>query len=147
MTCLECHKELSYIDHKNSMELFDVELCKKHYDRLLRLNRRHKTSLQAIRLYYGLKEAGENPMLAWWDGKKSVDIALPRVKLNVEIDHEPHLYSHKRAMEELEEAMHSMNDGFTTLRIPHMLIAEKMRETVQDILQIKAGLQQSQQVI
>ncbi|MDC6351400.1 hypothetical protein PP178_07530 [Zeaxanthinibacter sp. PT1] len=147
MTCLECHKELSYIDHKNAMELFGVELCRRHYDRLLKLNKRQKTSLQAIRLYYGLKEAGENPMLAWWDGKKSVDIALPRVKLNVEIDHQPQLYSHKRAMEELEEAMQSMNEGFTTLRIPHMLIAEKMRETVQDILQIKAGLQQSQQVI
>ena len=30
---------------------------------------------EAGMLYYGLKEAGIKPMLAWWDGKKFVDLA------------------------------------------------------------------------
>jgi len=36
------------------------------------------TPIEAIQLYYGLKEVGVNAMLEWWDGKKSIDIAISR---------------------------------------------------------------------
>ncbi len=147
MNCLECSKELSYIDHKNAIETFGVELCLKHRVRMEKLMRRKNTPIEAIRLYYGLKQAGENPMLEWWDGNKSVDIAFSRVKLNIEIDTEYEMLTHEQAMNDLEQTMHSFKNGFTTIRIPHILIRKYPKETVQNILGIMEGLRANIKVI
>ena len=104
------------------MDIFEVELCERHTDLMLQLQEKHDTPVEAIQLYYGLKEAGVNAMLEWWDGKKSIDIAISRVKLNIEIDTEYHMLTHEQAINDLEEAMHSFKNGFTTIRIPHDLV-------------------------
>lgn len=140
MTCLECKKELSYLDHRKAIELFDVELCKAHRTRLERLMKFHKTSAEAIILYYGLRQAGIKAMLAWWDGTKTVELAVSRVRLNIEIDLCREPLSVEQALEELEEAMHSYHDGYTTLRIPHYLVRTHLKETVETLLGIVAGL-------
>ena len=145
MNCLECNKELSYLDHRNAMDSLGVELCSHH--RLERLVEKNNTPLEAIQLYYGLKEAGVNAMLEWWDGKKSVDIAISRVKLNIEIDTEYHRLSHEQAINDLEEAMHSFKNGFTTIRIPHILIRHYLKETVNNIIGIMEGLRANIKVI
>ncbi len=140
MNCLECNKELSYLDHRNAMDSLGVELCAQHQTRMEKLVEKNNTPLEAIQLYYGLKEVGVNAMLEWWDGKKSVDIAISRVKLNIEIDVEYHMLTHEQAMNDLEEAMHSFKNGFTTIRIPHILIRHYLKETVNNILGIMEGL-------
>lgn len=147
MKCLECRAELSYIDHKEAMETFQVELCSKHRVRMEKLMRRKNTPVEAIKLYYGLKQAGENPMLEWWDGSKSVDIAFSRVKLNIEIDTEYEMLTHDQAMNDLEKTMHSFQNGFTTIRIPHILVTKYLPETVQNILGIMEGLRANIKVI
>ena len=140
MTCLECQKELSYLDHRASIEQFKVELCANHRKRLEKLQRSSQIPVEAIMLYYGLKEAGVKPMIAWWNGKRMVDLAISRVKLNIEIDKGYESLSHRQAMEDLEGAMHSFRDGFTTIRIPHFLIRDHLRETVSNIMGIMEGL-------
>ncbi len=135
------------MDHRMSMESYGVELCARHRERMDKLIRQNNTPIEAIRLYYGLKEAGVNPMLEWWDGKKSVDIAFSRVKLNIEIDTEYHMLTHDQAINDLEETMHSFQDGFTTIRIPNMLIKHYLKETVNNILGIKEGLRANTKVI
>ena len=140
MTCLECNKELGYLDHKNAMESLGVELCEPHQARIEKLIEKNNTPLEAIQLYYGLKEAGVNGMLEWWDGKKSIDIAISRVKLNVIVDCEYHMMTHDQAINDLEEAMHSFKNGFTTIRIPHVLIKHYLKETVHNIIGIMEGL-------
>ncbi len=147
MTCIECSRELSYIDHKNAMDTYGVELCARHQSRMDKLMRKKNTPLEAIQLYYGLKQAGVNPMLEWWDGNKSVDIAISRVKLNIEIDTEYHMITHDQAMNDLEEAMHSFKNGFTTIRIPHVLIKHYLKETVNNLLGIIEGLKANIKVI
>ena len=147
MTCIECKKELSYLDHKTAMEYYGVELCSKHKKRMDKLIRQNNTPIEAIKLYYGLKQAGVHPMLEWWDGKKSVDIAFSRVKLNIEIDTEYQMLTHEQAMNDLEETMHSFQNGFTTLRIPNMVIKHYLKETVNNILGIKEGLRANIKVI
>ncbi len=147
MTCLECNKELSYVDHKISMEIYGVELCHRHKTRIDKLIRSNETPLAAIRLYYALKEIGVYPMLEWWDGKKSVDIAISRVKLNIEIDTEYQMITHEQAMNNLEETMHSFKNGFTTIRIPHVVIKHYLSETVQSIVGIIEGLKVNIKVI
>ena len=140
MNCLECNIELGYLDHKNSMDSLGIELCEQHRSRMEKLINQNGTPLEAIQLYYGLKEEGINAMLEWWDGKKSVDIAISRVKLNIEIDCEYHMMTHEQAINDLEEAMHSFQNGFTTIRIPHVLIKHYLKETVHNIIGIMEGL-------
>ena len=147
MTCLECNKELGYTIHKKSMNAFGVELCEWHQQRIIKLIMANKTPREAVQLYYGLKDAGVNAMLEWWDGTKSIDIAISRVKLNIEIDTEYHMMTHEQAINDLEEAMHSFKNGFTTIRIPHVLIRYYLKETVLNILGIMEGLKVHLKVI
>jgi very-short-patch-repair endonuclease len=122
------------------MDNLGVELCTLHQERITRLIAIHETPREAIQLYYGLKEAGVKAMLEWWNGTKSIDIAISRVKLNIEIDTEYHMMTHEQAINDLEEAMHSFKNGFTTIRIPHVLIKYYLEETVVNILGIMEGL-------
>ncbi|WP_158978103.1 hypothetical protein [Cellulophaga sp. L1A9] len=140
MNCLECNKGLSYIDHKNSFDIYGVELCKQHKGRMDKLVNTKKTPIEAIKLYYGLKAIGIPSMLEWWDGKKSVDLAISRVKLNIEIDTEYNTITHEQAIMDLEEAMHSFKNGFTTIRIPDVVIKYYLKETVNNIEGIVEGL-------
>ncbi len=140
MTCLECNIQLGYTDHKHSMDSLGLELCDQHRSRMEKLIEQNGTPIEAIQLYYGLKAAGVSAMLEWWDGKKSVDIAISRVKLNIEIDCEYHMMTHDQAINDLEEAMHSFKNGFTTIRIPHVLIKHYLKETVLNIIGIMEGL-------
>lgn len=140
MNCLECNAPLNYLDHKNAMDSLGVELCAKHEERMKLVIEKHDTPLEAVQLYYGLKEVGVNAMLEWWDGKKSIDIAISRVKLNIEVDTEYHMLTHEQAMNDLEETMHSFKNGFTTIRIPHILIRHYLKETVNNIVGIMQGL-------
>lgn len=129
------------------MDALGVELCEQHFNRMEKLIEQHETPLEAIQLYYGLKASGVNAMLEWWDGKKSVDIAISRVKLNIEIDTKYHMLTHEQAINDLEEAMHSFKNGFTTIRIPHVLIKHYLKETVSNILGIMEGLRANIKVI
>jgi hypothetical protein len=129
------------------MDSLGIELCEQHRSRMEKLINQNGTPLEAIQLYYGLKEEGINAMLEWWDGKKSVDIAISRVKLNIEIDCEYHMMTHEQAINDLEEAMHSFKNGFTTIRIPHVLIKHYLKETVFNIIGIMEGLRANIKVI
>ncbi len=140
MNCLECNRELSYLDHRNAMDSIGVELCPQHKTRIMKIMELNNTPVQAVQLYYGLKQAGVNPMLEWWDGKKSIDVAISRVKLNIEIDTEYEMLTHEQAMNDLEQTMHSFKNGFTTIRIPHILIKHYRKETVRNIIGIMEGL-------
>lgn len=147
MTCLECNKELSYLDHRAAMDRFGVELCKTHLTRLERLVKTQNTPEEAIILYYGLKQAGTHAMIAWWDGKKTVDLAVSRVKLNIEIDRGLGLMTHEQALNDLEETMHSFKNGFTTIRVPHFLIRKHLKETIANIQGIIEGLKSNLKVV
>ena len=129
------------------MDNLGVELCEPHQTRMVKLMDQNKTPVEAIQLYYALKEAGLKTMLEWWDGKKSVDIAISRVKLNIEIDAEYQMLTHEQAINDLERTMHSFKNGFTTIRIPHVLIKYYKKETVQNILGIVEGLKANLKVI
>lgn len=122
------------------MDTYGVELCKQHQERMEKLIQNNNTPIEAIQLYYGLKDKGITPMMEWWDGKKSVDLAVSRVKLNIEVDTEYQMLTHEQAINDLEEAMHSFKNGFTTIRIPHVVIKYYLKETVINILGIIEGL-------
>lgn len=147
MTCLECQRELSYMDHRKSMEMFQAELCPQHLKRLERLLVRSQVPIEAVMLYYGLKQQGIRPMLAWWDGEKTVDLAISRVRLNIEIDRGYESLSHQQALHDLDKRMHCVTDGFTNIRIPDYLIRTQLAETVAGVRGIVEGLKESVRVV
>lgn len=140
MTCKDCGKAIDHHQHKESMDSLGVPLCERHTRLIKKVILDNNTPIDAIHLFYALKEAGVHPMLEWWDGKKSVDIAISRVKLNIEIDKNYNMITHQQAINDLEDAMHSFKNGFTTIRIPHLAIKYYLDETVENILGIISGL-------
>ncbi len=147
MKCSDCNKELDYEEYRSSKDLLGLKLCEQHRLRIEKLIELNETPIEAIQLYYALKEEGVSAMLEWWDGKKSVDIAISRVKLNIEIDCEYHMLTHEQAINDLEEVMHSFKNGFTTIRIPHVLVKYYLKETVFNIIGITEGLKANIKVI
>ena len=140
MTCKECSRPIGYLEHREAMDAVGVELCSRHLNLIEKLKKEKDTPKEAVRLYYALKEAGLNPMLEWWDGAKSIDIAISRVKLNIDIGTDYELMTHQQALDELEEAMHSFKNGFTNIRIPHILVKHYITDTVKYVLGIVEGL-------
>ena len=147
MICKDCDKTLGYEEHKISMDSLGVELCARHTKLIKKVILDNGTPLEAIHLFYALKEAGVNPMLEWWDGNKSVDIAISRVKLNIEIDTDYEMITHDQAINDLEQAMHSFKNGFTTIRVPHVVIKYYLTDTVKNIQGIIEGIRANIKVI
>lgn len=140
MTCKDCGKDINPQQFKASNESLGVALCERHTKLIKKVILDNDTPIDAIHLFYALKDAGVHPMLEWWDGKRSVDIAISRVKLNIEIDKNYNMITHEQAISDLEDAMHSFKNGFTTIRISHLAIKYYLDETVENILGIIAGL-------
>ncbi|KPM33578.1 Hypothetical protein I595_481 [Croceitalea dokdonensis DOKDO 023] len=147
MACIDCNKKIGYEQATHSKEILGVELCERHTRIIKKVILEHNTAVETIQLYYALKQAGANPMLEWWDGSKSVDIAISRVKLNIEIDMGHELITHEQAIQDLEEAMHSFKNGFTTIKIPHLVVKYYLNDTVTNILGIIQGLKANLKVI
>ena len=140
MRCKDCSKDISPQQFKASKEALGVALCERHTRLIKKVILDNDTPIDAVHLFYALKDAGVHPMLEWWDGKKSVDIAISRVKLNIEIDRNYNMITHEQAINDLEDAMHSFKNGFTTVRIPHLAVKYYLEETVENILGIISGL-------
>jgi hypothetical protein len=147
MTCKDCNQSITPEIGQLSKESLGVMLCQRHTKLVNGIVDDNQTPIEAIQLFYALKEAGANPMLEWWDGHKSVDIAISRVKLNIEIETDYHLITHEQAINDLEEAMHSFKNGFTTVRIPHVVVKYYLDQTVKNILGIIQGLKSNLKVI
>ena len=107
MTCKDCNKSITPEAGQHAKDSFGVELCQRHTKLVNGIIEEHQTPIEAIQLFYALKEIGANPMLEWWDGHKSIDI---------EIETDYHLITHEQAINDLEGAMHSFKNGFTTVR-------------------------------
>ncbi|NAY90825.1 hypothetical protein GTQ34_02745 [Muricauda sp. JGD-17] len=147
MTCKDCDKNIGRQEYESSQNSLGVELCKKHTSLIKKVILENNTPLEAIHLFYALKAAGANPMLEWWDGKKSVDIAISRVKLNIEIDRDYATITHEQAISDLEQAMQSFQNGFTTIRIPNIAVKYYLKDTVNNILGIIEGLKANIKVV
>lgn len=147
MICKDCGKGIEDHQYRDSMDSLGVHLCERHTRLIQKLIQDNRTPEEAVVLFYALREAGANPMLEWWDGKKSVDIAISRVKLNIEVDTEYTLISHDQAIIDLEETMCSFKDGFTTIRVPHLAVRHYLEDIVQNILGIISGLKAHTKVV
>ena len=67
---------------------------------------------------------GINAKLEHWDGFKHIDIAIPDLRVNIEVDGKHHLFSSKQLSADIERSHYSKEEGIDTIRIPNQFIDE-----------------------
>lgn len=125
--CLECGCDLNWDVFKYSSQNFGVPLCRGHQDWIRDLP--YETTDETIALYFALRNRGVPAKLELDDGYKTIDIAIPDAKINIEVDGRHHNYNPRQAMSDLKRTYYSFLKGYFTLRIPNSLVNHNLEET------------------
>ncbi|MBF0575586.1 hypothetical protein IR022_06355 [Dysgonomonas sp. GY617] len=101
------------------------------------------TTDNALTLYFALKARKVKAELEKFDGFKKIDIAIPSVKINIEVDGKHHNTNTKQAFSDLQRTYHSFLKGYFTLRIPNSLLyddemTEKTADYITDMIKKKS---------
>ncbi len=87
-------------------------------------------------MYAALKKFGVPATLEKFDGFKHIDIAIPKAKVNIEIDGGHHNFDYKQALADLKRTYYSFKRGYVTIRVPNSLVNEKLDETAKYLVEI-----------
>ncbi len=121
--CLECNVSISSNVDRYSVENFSVPLCMECQDKIRQLP--DTTTDEAINFYFELKKRNVSAKLEKFDGFKTIDIAIPEAKVNIEVDGAHHNYDKKQALADLKRTFFSFKKGYLTLRIPNSLSRDR----------------------
>jgi hypothetical protein len=129
--CVHCHVPIHETVHEFSTRNFQFELC-------LKCQTWYKnpdySTMEAKRLYLALKKRNVPAEIEKNDGFKTIDIAIPQCRFNIEVDGVHHNTDATQAFADLLRVKHSYNKEFYTLRIPNSLVREKLNETADEIV-------------
>jgi very-short-patch-repair endonuclease len=131
-----------------SIKEFGMCLCRDCQKDYAKVKENHKKKInratpEAIRLWETLKKNGFDVELEKWDGYKHIDIAIPKYKVNIEVDGLQHSYNKKQALADLKRTYYSYKKGYITLRIPNSLVKNDLYETAKYIMEfLKASEEQ-----
>jgi len=129
--CNICKKTIIEGEYDYSMNKFKKALCRYHQNRY---NSSKKSRPEAKKLCCALRKRGITAKLEQSDGYKHIDIAIPSIRLNIEVDGMQHAYSSKQALADMKRDYHSERKGFVTLRIKNSAIRNNFPETLKYIL-------------
>jgi very-short-patch-repair endonuclease len=135
MHCLECNCRIPGNVHYYSTENFGFPLCINHQDWI----RNHESTLEAINLYFLLKQNNVPAELEKHDGYKTIDIVIEEAKVHIEVDGMHHNYNNRQALADLKRTFHAFRNGYVTLRIPNSLMhwnAEETADYITDFLEL-----------
>ena len=130
--CIECNDHLPWEVYNYSVQHFNHPLCRDHQDYI----RYTDSTPETIDLYLALKSRGVPAILEKYDGHKTIDIAIPEAKVNIEVDGMQHNFSHKQAFSDLQRTYFSFLKGYVTFRIPNVLVHRYLEETADYITEI-----------
>lgn len=128
--CIECNQYLDWDVFNYSIGEFGIPLCIEHQQWLSYIDSTMETKL----LYIALRIRGVPALLEKFDGYKTIDIAVPEAKINIEVDGGHHNYNYHQAMADLKRSYYSFLKGYLTLRIPNSLIQNNIEETAEYII-------------
>lgn len=110
---------------------------------MLKLSRYRSPTAEAEALKKALEDRSVKVYVELHDGFKTVDLAIPRAKINVEVDGIQHLTDPKQIVADLSRGYYSHKNGYDTMHIPNEMIklhleaiadalaeASKMRERI-----------------
>lgn len=93
------------------------------------VNKYKEPTQEAINLKKALKDKGVRVYLELDDGHKHIDIAIPRSKLNIEIDGIHHLTDPRQILADLGRGYYSHKNGYNTMHIPNEMIHKHFKKT------------------
>jgi hypothetical protein len=126
--CLQCEVDIEEKVFSYSSFTLGHALCRKCQNWFRDILDYSSATDEAIDLYFALKRRGVPAQLEKNDGFKTIDIAVPHAKVNIEVDGGHHNYSSWQAMSDLKRTLHSYKKGYTTLRIPNSLAKNDLEE-------------------
>ncbi|TGK71451.1 DUF559 domain-containing protein [Leptospira wolffii] len=85
-------------------------------------------------LYKALLSRGVPAKLELFDGFKHIDIAIPKAKVNIEVDGGHHNFDKRQALADLKRTYYSFKKGYLTLRIPNSLITKENLDETADFI-------------
>ncbi|WP_051359817.1 hypothetical protein [Adhaeribacter aquaticus] len=95
-----------------------------------------KISPEAKALHRALVEMGIPAKLEFFDGYKTVDIAVPDANIHIEVDGSHHNTIARQALADLKRTYYSLQQNIYTIRIPNSLIRHNLDDTVEYVSRI-----------
>ena len=89
---------------------------------MLKISRYKIPTTEAEALKRALEDRGVKVYVELHDGFKTIDLALPRAKINVEVDGIQHLTDPKQIIADLGRGYYSHKNGYDTMHIPNEMI-------------------------
>lgn len=89
---------------------------------MLKLSRHKVPTAEADALKKALEDKGVKVYVELHDGFKTIDLAIPRAKINVEVDGIQHLTDPKQIVADLGRGYYSHKNGYDTMHIPNEMI-------------------------
>jgi hypothetical protein len=120
-TCLKCKEEIEEKVLNYSNDNFGHPLCRVCQEWLSDIKETTTATTESIDLFFALMKRNVPAILEKSDGYKTIDIAVPHAKVNIEVDGGHHIYNAKQAMSDLKRTLYSYEKGYSTLRIPNSL--------------------------
>ena len=126
--CIECNKHIDNRVYNYSTENFGHPMCIPCQNWFKDMVEHSSATNESIDLYFALKRRDVPAILEKNDGFKTIDIAVPHAKVNIEVDGAHHNYSSEQAMRDLHRTLYSFKKGYSTLRIPNSLARHNLEE-------------------
>lgn len=133
LNCNNCFEEIDERVFHYSNQNLGVALCRNCQIWFRSILDFTSATDEAITLYFALKHRGVPAILEKNDGFKTIDIAVPQAKVNIEVDGGHHNFNSQQAMRDLERTLYSYKKGYSTLRIPNSLIRFNLNATADKI--------------
>jgi len=130
--CLYCKKEIAGVVFDYSTQHFGFPLCRVHQDQLK--PGLEKATDASRKLFIALLERNVPAHIEKFDGFKHIDIAIPKARVNIEVDGQHHNYSPRQALSDLQRTLYSFQKGYLTLRIPNSLIHDNLYQAADYIV-------------
>ncbi len=92
------------------------------------VNRYTAPTKEARALKEALEEKGVRVYIELDDGHKHIDLAIPRAKLNVEVDGIKHLTDPYQILADLGRGYYSHKNGYNTMHIPNEMVHRHLKE-------------------
>ena len=143
--CIKC----SYSVYESVVQycgkyLHGFTLCKK-------CQKWYKTDVPGItpeskKLYLALRLRGVNVELEKHDGHKHIDLAITGkgLKLNIEVDGSQHYTCPEQSWSDIQRTYHSLLKVFYTLRLPNVLVRDRLDETADLVVELLKGFKEKE---
>jgi len=92
------------------------------------INNYREPTKEARALQEALEKQGVTVYVEVNDGFKSIDVALPKAKINIEVDGIQHLTNPHQIVADLNRGYYSHKKGYSTMHIPNEMIRSHLKE-------------------